>query len=174
MAVYDALTFTFAMLSFLIGLVISFFAYPEITTLFVIFGYYFSFFVVAQTIGEEDGWHVGALRFYFAILIIIVNIFAVIYWRYGLLQNGSHVDINYLTSLYFSITTWTTLGYGDFAPVERIRHITSIQALLGYVGLGVFITLAAGYINNMATNRKAVNKHNRKLIQKQSKENENS
>ncbi len=165
MAAYDALTLCAVVLSFLLALLTSFFAWPEIAVLFVLTGYYFSFFVLAQTIGEEKGWHDSALRFYFTVLVIIINIFAIIYWRYGLVQNGSKVDISYFTSIYFSVTTWTTLGYGDFAPVERIRHITSIQAILGYVSLGLLITLAANYINNMATNRKKVKEHNERIIQ---------
>lgn len=164
MAAYDALTLCGAMLSFFLALITSFFAWPEVTVLFILTGYYFSFFVVAQTIGEQRGWHDSALRFYFLVLVIIINIFAVIYWRYGLVQNGDKVDVSYLTSIYFSITTWTTLGYGDFAPPERVRHITSVQAILGYVSLGLLITLAAGYINNMATNRKKVREHNDAVI----------
>ena len=164
MAAYDALTLCGVMLSFLLALVTSFFAWPEVSVFFILSGYYFSFFVVAQTIGEQRGWHDLALRFYFLVLFITINIFAIIYWRYGLVQNGSNVDISYLTSIYFSITTWTTLGYGDFAPVERVRHITSVQAMLGYVSLGLLITLAAGYINNMATSRKEVREHNERII----------
>jgi len=174
MIVYDALTRGFAMLSFLVAFITSFFAWPEITVFFVVSGYYFSFYVVAQTIGESAGWHHEALKYYCVTLVIIITIFAVIYWRYGLVQNGENLEVTFLTSLYFSITTWTTLGYGDFAPVERIRHITSVQAILGYVSLGILITLASGYMNNMATIRKEVREHNANLIKKHSDSENNS
>jgi len=173
-AVADAMNAACAFISFLMGFILSFFAWPELAAICVISGFYFSFYVVAVSIGESSGWHNRALRFYFLILIIIVNIFAIIYWRYGLIQNGNHVEISYFTSIYFSITTWTTLGYGDFSPVERIRHITSIQAILGYVSLGVLISLASGYMNNLATNRQSVREHNRELIEQREKDEKDS
>lgn len=163
MAAFDALTRASAFLSFLMALITSFFAWPELTALLVVIGYYFSFYIVAQTIGESAGWHHQALKIYSLVLVVIISVFAIIYWRYGLIQNGEHIEIDFITSLYFSITTWTTLGYGDFSPVERIRHITSVQAILGYVSLGILITLASGYINNMAANRKEIREHNSKL-----------
>lgn len=42
--------------------------------------------------------------------------------------------------LYFSYTTWTTLGYGDVNPTESCRLITSFQATIGYV----FMAIIAG------------------------------
>ena len=48
-------------------------------------------------------------------------------------------------ALYFSIVTWTTLGYGDFTPPPELRLVAAIQALVGYlffglsVGLGTFL-----------------------------------
>ncbi|MFP6844710.1 MAG: potassium channel family protein [Thalassolituus sp.] len=170
MHAFNALTLASAMVSFLLAFVTSFFAWPEIVVIFVVLGYYFSFYVVAQSIGESEGWHHQALKFYCIILAVIIIVFAVLYWRYGLVQNGEKVDISFFTSIYFSITTWTTLGYGDFSPVERIRHITSVQAILGYVSLGILITLASGYMNNMATSRKEVREHNAKLIKEQNED----
>jgi len=163
MGTFDILDRGFALGAFLIALIISFFAWPELTVILIILGYYFSFAIVASIIGESSGCHHQALKVYGLILIIIITIFAVIYWRYGLIHNGQHVDISFLTSIYFSITTWTTLGYGDFSPVERIRHITSVQAILGYVSLGVLITLASGYLNNLATNRIELRKYTAKV-----------
>lgn len=170
MAAFDALTRASAFLSFLMALITSFFAWPEVPAFFVVFGFYFSFYVVAQTIGESAGWHHQALKFYTLVLVVIITVFAIIYWRYDLIQNSKHIDVSFLTSIYFSVTTWTTLGYGDFSPVERLRHITSVQAILGYVSLGVLITLASGYINNMATNRKEVREHNAKLMEKRAQD----
>jgi tetratricopeptide (TPR) repeat protein len=45
-----------------------------------------------------------------------------------------------LTHLYFSIVTFTTLGYGDFSPTEDIaRAVASIQAFLGLILSSLFI-----------------------------------
>lgn len=43
-------------------------------------------------------------------------------------------------ALYFSIVTSTTLGYGDFIPLGPGRPLAAIQALTGYMLLGVLVS----------------------------------
>ena len=43
---------------------------------------------------------------------------------------------NFGESIYFSIVTATTLGYGDFAPAVDARLMAATQAITGYVFLG--------------------------------------
>lgn len=66
------------------------------------------------------------------VLSIYVTLFAFasLYQRAGLIYHGeiSHEPFD---ALYFSIVTWTTLGYGDFQPVESLRLLAAFQALLG-------------------------------------------
>ena len=47
-------------------------------------------------------------------------------------------------ALYFSIVTFTTLGFGDFQPVPETRLLAALQALTGYLYLGLGIGLATG------------------------------
>lgn len=42
-------------------------------------------------------------------------------------------------SLYFSIVTWTTLGYGDFQPKSELRLMAAFQAVFGYLFLGLIV-----------------------------------
>ncbi len=44
--------------------------------------------------------------------------------------------------IYFSFTTYTTVGYGDYTPVGPIRLISQIEALVGLV----LIACSASYI----------------------------
>src|SRR5690554_7474421 len=37
---------------------------------------------------------------------------------------------DFITSLYFSIVTWTTLGYGDLKPTDELRLLASLEALM--------------------------------------------
>lgn len=46
-------------------------------------------------------------------------------------------------ALYFSIVTFTTLGYGDLTPNDSFKIIASGQALLGYITLGLIIGYAS-------------------------------
>lgn len=35
------------------------------------------------------------------------------------------------TCLYFSVVTWTTLGYGDVVPTPALRPIAALEAMVG-------------------------------------------
>lgn len=53
-------------------------------------------------------------------------------------------------SLYFSLITWTTLGYGDVAPVKELRFLSAFQALYGTLSAGILI----GIIFNSVISRR--------------------
>ena len=46
---------------------------------------------------------------------------------------------DYWNSLYFSVVTFTTLGYGDFRPIGKIKILASIEAILGIFFVALFI-----------------------------------
>jgi hypothetical protein len=48
--------------------------------------------------------------------------------------------------LYFSIITFTTVGYGDFTPSPVARILAGGEALAGYVNFGIFLALLTGFI----------------------------
>ena len=54
---------------------------------------------------------------------------------------GLYLDQNFSTTLYYSTVTFTTLGYGDFQPLPRMRTIAGIEALIGYGYLGMVVGL---------------------------------
>ncbi len=49
------------------------------------------------------------------------------------------VDHSFVSSLYFSIVTFTTLGFGDFRPVPAARFLAAGEALIGFVSPGAFL-----------------------------------
>jgi Ion channel len=74
-----------------------------------------------------------------AVAVVIVA-YAQIYRDYGLIDTDSNnPDHNPATALYFSMVTWTTVGYGDFKPVPAIRLIAASEGFVGYVGMAIFI-----------------------------------
>jgi len=60
--------------------------------------------------------------------------------RFGHLESGGEQTVN--DFIYFSFTTYTTVGYGDYIPVGPIRLISQIEALVGLV----LIACSASYI----------------------------
>ena len=80
--------------------------------------------------------------------VALVFVFAGIYRGFGL---DTHLDtIKPLVApdiaLYFSVVTWTTLGYGDLAPARGLQLLAALQAGLGYVFLGLIVGLIATLI----------------------------
>ncbi len=85
---------------------------------------------------------------------------AIIYDVFGLIYSGGPIeqcpldapsceeDHSFLTALYFSVVTFTTLGYGDFHPASSLRLMASMQALMGYMFLGFAISAISEGVRN--------------------------
>jgi hypothetical protein len=65
---------------------------------------------------------------------LVMMSFSVVYWKFNVINSS-----NYLDNLYFSIVTFTTLGYGDFVPAEAFRLLAASEALLGLFFTGLFL-----------------------------------
>ncbi|MDX1539894.1 MAG: potassium channel family protein [Geminicoccaceae bacterium] len=75
------------------------------------------------------------------LMTLIIIAFAAIYKLSGLVS-GAGLDVaDWDDALYFSIVTWTTLGYGDYSPRESLRLVAAIQGLIGYLFSGVVVAL---------------------------------
>ena len=46
-------------------------------------------------------------------------------------------DVNFCP-WYFSVVTFTTIGYGDYAPLGTLRGVTSLEGFLGLFLMAVF------------------------------------
>ncbi len=74
----------------------------------------------------------------------MVLLFAGLYRGFGL----RGYDINEpTTALYFSIVTWTTLGYGDYQPKLEMQLIAAFQSSLGYLFLGLVVAVVASMLS---------------------------
>jgi hypothetical protein len=72
----------------------------------------------------------------------IVFAYAASYRVLGL--QGQHLDsVDPVSALYFSVVTWTTLGYGDIYPAPAARLLAASEAFVGYVTTAVFLGLFA-------------------------------
>lgn len=54
-------------------------------------------------------------------------------------ESAPCVSRNWADGIYFSIVTFTTLGYGDYQPVGYGRYFAATQALAGYIVLGLTV-----------------------------------
>ena len=77
--------------------------------------------------------------------LIIIIIFAIIYWLIIAKADKEDVHFRGLTKksplidfIYYSITTQTTVGYGDITPVSKLAKILAmVQMAMIYLGIGL-------------------------------------
>jgi len=102
--------------------------------------------------------------FYILLLyLVVIFIFALIYW---VLPYSSFArDLSITESIYLSVITITTLGYGDITPVDQAgMYLTALESIFGILIIGIFINSAwKGYADN-------IEKEQSKKIQKSLKE----
>lgn len=55
--------------------------------------------------------------------------------------------------LYFTVITWTTVGYGDFTPTPAARPYAAIEAMVGYMFTALFVPTLI-YATNALARRK--------------------
>ena len=76
---------------------------------------------------------------------LVMGFFALAYARAGVQAAHPHTA---LTPLYYSVVTFTTLGYGDVVPVTATAQVLAmVEVVLGYLGLGGLLAILA---NKMA------------------------
>ena len=77
---------------------------------------------------------------------IEICIFAVAYYYLNQSSDWGHLAGNFDGSMsdcvYYSFTTFTTLGFGDIEPFGRIRYLTGLESLTGLV----LITWTASFL----------------------------
>ncbi|PUZ92369.1 potassium transporter Kef, partial [Vibrio vulnificus] len=49
--------------------------------------------------------------------------------------------LEFLNAVYFSVVTFTTLGYGDISPVGLARFIAALEAFLGSFTMALFVVV---------------------------------
>ena len=96
----------------------------------------------------------GAIWLWIAWSGLLSFIFGLMYWVGGrnLVEIAeSHLPPDLLTSLYFSIVTFTTLGFGDVTPVTGLgKVVVTAEVILGYVMLGGLISILANKLARLA------------------------
>lgn len=81
--------------------------------------------------------------------ILIIPIFAIFYYCFTELSQFEFTD-----SLYFSVVTITTLGYGDITPqIDITKFLASSEAILGIVLVGLFLNALSHRISYRATKK---------------------
>lgn len=74
---------------------------------------------------------------------LVIMGYAALFTQHGALLDGSIAKSDFKSALYFSIVTFTTLGYGDVKPTHEFRMWAASEAIIGAILMGLFLfTLA--------------------------------
>lgn len=121
-----------------------------------VFGWLLISRVRQMLLAPSDLWKHLAISFFQLLLVILA--FAWVYHHVGIVDNtaeGSPVTHSLLTSIYYSVATFTTLGYGDFYPRGIGRALAALEALTGYLILGILASTGASLLKPSDEERKA-------------------
>ncbi len=104
---------------------------------------------VSRALTSEEENIFGYVFQLFLFGIIFIAGFSMLYQNRGLIHD---TDTTYLGShcLYFSIVTWTTLGYGDFQPSDGSRFVAAVQALIGTLFTPLYLAVIVKQITYKA------------------------
>ena len=98
------------------------------------------------------------IAFAMANLGLLLIAFAYVYQKVGIVDaagpDAPHQTHDFGNCLYFSVITFTTVGYGDFRPMGAVaRAMAGLQGLLGYVVLALLASTVTTVIQNRAQER---------------------
>jgi len=103
------------------------------------------FLTIKQSSLGSRTLHLNVKSFWVSFIVIIMfcaSLFESLLWAITYIQLGA-IEV-YEKALYFSIVTFTTLGYGDVTLTEHYRLLASLEAANGIIifGWSTAITMA--------------------------------
>jgi hypothetical protein len=84
----------------------------------------------------------------FGTLALIVVFFAFMYRELGIVSPAHPAAgevTSFFTCVYFSASTITTAGLGDFVPMPEARFMAALEMVIGYVSFGI-VTAASFFL----------------------------
>lgn len=84
----------------------------------------------------------------------LLAVVSIIYIGVGVLAMMKIENLNFIDSLYFSVVSLTTVGYGDFTPETTLGKVFVMGYLLA--GIGIIAALATNLLKNVLA-RKVIN-----------------
>ena len=86
----------------------------------------------------------GRVILWSAFVIIICAIF--LKTNNSLLYNNTKIEASFLDSLYFSLVSFTTLGYGDFHAFGFMRFVAGLESFIGATLMALFAVIVGRHI----------------------------
>jgi len=73
-------------------------------------------------------------------LVVIFSLAAIFFINNAIVKQGfASYSPDFLECLYFSFVTFTTLGYGDYAPSQTFQLVATAEAFFGAFMIALFV-----------------------------------
>lgn len=112
--------------------------------------YFFIVAIILMPFRDKSDFRVNPYRLFLDTCtsgIFFIIVYSLIY-KVLKIQNGGLDTHDFTDYIYFSIVTFSTLGYGDFVPSPGARIMSSTQAILGNIHLGFIVASVFAGLNN--------------------------
>ena len=88
---------------------------------------------------------------------MLLVVFASTYWIVAAQQAGAFTEpLNRTDGLYFTVTVFSTVGFGDIAPVSQLaRILVTVQMIVGLITVGLIAKLVVGAVQVAVARRRA-------------------
>lgn len=78
------------------------------------------------------------------LLLLVIGVFSILNFAFDTCILGPDGDLTVIDSIYFTVVTITTLGFGDITPLTPIgRLLVTFQALAGFIVISLFLAAVA-------------------------------
>lgn len=101
------------------------------TSSFLVIGFFYIVRVIPIALNLSRSYFRWIIVLFFVHILVTIISFALHYRSTGLIGAIGPFKPGFRDAMYFSVTTFTTLGYGDFQPLPEMRLATSIEAIAG-------------------------------------------
>ena len=96
---------------------------------------------------------------YIVFVLVIIFLFSGMYLENNtefITSSGNPIELSFEETIYFSTMTFTTVGYGDLAPMGTNRLVSSIEAIIG-------ITLNIAFIGYLLASRRTIEEPHKQI-----------
>jgi uncharacterized membrane protein len=104
------------------------------------------FFLEVVSVGSLLTPHPFQLTYLFLLSGLFILVYAMCYALLGM-KDGDVKSNDFWTALYFSVVTWTTLGYGDVSPSPESRPFAALEAVTGYFASALIIAALVNWFS---------------------------
>ena len=115
--------------------------FPALAVLSLLGGFVIILFLIPTLLNLSRSYFMINILLLLVYVLVTILSYGLYYKSAGLINNSVQFEPNLYEAIYFSVTTFTTLGYGDFQPTPSMRLMTSVEALTGMASMALGASL---------------------------------